>query len=113
MEFFYFLNSTGILTVSIFGLLANSLCILVALHRDMRSPVVVLIIGLAVADSASLLSLNIFRGVQVGYRVNVNRVQDQIMDGVIEFIGMCSTFFIVVITVERYLVISRPFFARQ
>src|SRR5271156_1127204 len=95
------LRTWGILTVSVFGLIGNVLCIIVSLHRDMKSsPVIVLIIGLAFSDSAFLIMVNINLGLGelVGYKPELCKLRDILLREVMGFTFGCSTHFIVVIT---------------
>src|SRR5688572_18191913 len=93
--FIALLNSWGILIVSSLGLLGNALCALVVLHRDMWSPVAVLIIGLALSDSLLLLSENL---VLVTALAGVYGYIEDVwwgVEGLILFSMACSVFFIV------------------
>ena len=102
------IRTWGIFIVSIFGLFGNALCILVSLHRDMRSPVIVLIIGLALADSSVLVTLNITSGAGelFGYKQTWCRIRDVLIRMLVGFSFSCSIYFILIITVERYLIVE-------
>ena len=89
---------------------------IVCLQPSLRSsPVTALIIALALADSCTLVTMNISRGLGelLGYSVVECRLQDLILLELGTLSASLSIYFVVVITIERYIIVTYPLKARS